>query len=270
MGKPMLCQASGHPASGEGQQHSAPRTPTFQCWGPDYWGARVGQTGNKNGKRVVPNIERMGVWGAVPQLLRNVFVEFFVCGRYSHGQALSHFCFPLTVFAGGTSVTLQGTGPSPMTQYGNDKQMRRRMKMHGSCNERALVATIVPQALNGPACKVIVVRLSAYLSSRGGLRGDVLGGWHLPPKRRGRPANAYGACSLIRRRRRRWNGLRPKKTNILFSQVKGDTETGPQNEALACDFPKEAGCGLGLFGKMLLWPTFFGAFLRLAKARTHF
>ena len=61
-----------------------------------------------------------------------------------------------------------------------------------------------------------------------------------------------------------------KKTNILFSQVKGDTETGPQNEALACDFPKEAGCGLGLFGKMLLWPTFFGAFLRLAKARTHY
>ena len=266
----MLCQASGNPAGREGQQHTAPRTPTFQCWGPDYWGARVGQTGNKNGKRVVPNIERMGVWGAVPQLLRNVFVEFFVCGRYSHGQALSHFCFPLTVFAGGTSVTLQGTGPSPMTQYGNDKQMRRRMKMHGSCNERALAATTVPQALKGPACKVIVVRLSAYLSSRGGApRGCT---WRLAP--------AAKAARAPRERVRRMlldpspqaavEWVTTKKTNILFSQVKGDTETGPQNEALACDFPQEAGCGLGLFGKMLLWPAFFGAFLRLAKARTHF
>ncbi len=147
----------------------------------------------------------------------------------------------------------QGTKPSPMTQYGNDKQMRRRMKMNGSCNERALVATTVPQALKGPACKVVVVRLSAYLSSRGGLRGDVLGGWHLPPKRRGRRANACGVCSLIRRRRRRWNGLRPKKQTYFFHKSreirKQDLKmklwlaTFPKRLAVAWDFLEKCCCG---------------------------
>ena len=61
-----------------------------------------------------------------------------------------------------------------------------------------------------------------------------------------------------------------KKTNIVFSKVKRNTQTGIQNPSLAYDFSMAARCGLGLFEKLWPWPTLLDANLALAKAGTRF
>ena len=67
-----------------------------------------------------------------------------------------------------------------------------------------------------------------------------------------------------------WNSLRPKKTNVLFSQVKRNTQTGPQKVCLACGFSTGSACDLRLSNDNCLWPTLFDAILALAQAGDRF
>ena len=96
------------------------------------------------------------------------------------------------------------------------------------------------------------------------------GGCSLSPWWRGRRAKALGATPRMPHPRGTSGWLTTKKTNIVFPEVKRNTQTGIQNRSLACDFSMAARCGLGLFGKLWPWPTLLDANLALAKAGARF
>lgn len=96
------------------------------------------------------------------------------------------------------------------------------------------------------------------------------GGCSLSPWWRGRRPKARGTTPRMPRPPGTIGWLTTKKTNLVFPEVKRNTQTGIQNLALACDFSTAPRCGLRLFAKMSLWSTVFGAVLGLAKAGTRF